>query len=130
VVVRVGHGGKVIPVIAIDPISLGRRVDAWSPFRQERLNERCSLSWLVLREELMVPGPTMLYRCGNSPSQALKSATASMLSETMREIASVDQDVAVRHLNLAMKMRVAEEHKAQCGSPCRLRRGFGFVPIP
>jgi hypothetical protein len=36
------------------------------------------------------------------------------------EIASVDQDVAVRHLHLAMKLvGVAEENKAQFGSPCR-----------
>jgi hypothetical protein len=33
------------------------------------------------------------------------------------EIASVDQDVAIRHVDLAMKlMRVAQEDKAQCGS--------------
>jgi hypothetical protein len=35
------------------------------------------------------------------------------------EVASVDEDVAIRHLDLAMKlMRVAEEDKAQGGSLC------------
>jgi hypothetical protein len=34
------------------------------------------------------------------------------------EITSMDKDVAIRHIHLAMKlMRVAEENKAQCGFP-------------
>jgi len=43
----------------------------------------------------------------NSPSQVLKSVISAMLLENIGEVARMNKNVAIRHLNLAMKLMVS-----------------------
>jgi hypothetical protein len=74
------------------------------------------------------PGTTILYRCGQFTEPIIAVSDCLHALGEHGEIASVDEDVAVRHIHLAMQlMRVDEEDKAKSGLS---RRRSACIQVP